>query len=144
PMFGTLDDFDAMLREAHSKGLRVIMDLVVNHTSDEHSWFVDSASSRESDKADWYIWRDPRPGFVGGEVGAEPNNWESFFSGPTWTWVPERGQYYLHLFSRKQPDLNWEHPAVREAIYTMMNHWLDRGVDGFRMDVINVISKTDG
>jgi len=117
------------------------MDLVVNHTSDQHAWFVDSRSGRDAEHADWYMWRDPRPGAVGGRPGAEPNHWGSFFSGSAWEWEPARGQYYLHLFSRKQPDLNWENPVVRRAVYDMMNRWLDRGVDGFRMDVINFISK---
>ena len=121
--------------------MRLVMDLVVNHTSDEHAWFVDSRTARDAEHADWYIWRDPRPGTVGGEPGAEPNNWGSFFSGSVWQWEPARGQYYLHLFSRKQPDLNWENPIVRRAVFDMMNRWLDRGVDGFRMDVINFISK---
>jgi oligo-1,6-glucosidase len=144
PQFGTMDDAERLFSRANELGLKVVMDLVVNHTSDEHAWFQDSASARDSDKADWYIWRDPKPGFEGGHPGAEPNNWQSFFSGSTWTWVPEREQYYLHLFSRKQPDLNWENPYVRAEIYRMMNAWLDRGVDGFRMDVINLISKVPG
>ena len=141
PVFGTLDDLDALVAGLHERGIRLLMDLVVNHTSDEHAWFVDSRSSRTAEHADWYVWRDPRPGHVGGEPGAEPNNWGSFFSGPAWTWVPEREQYYLHLFSPKQPDLNWENPAVRAAVHEMMGWWLDRGVDGFRMDVVNFISK---
>ncbi len=141
PVFGTLEDLDELIAALHERGIRLLMDLVVNHTSDEHAWFADSRSSRDSDHADWYVWRDARPGHVGGEPGAEPSNWASFFSGPTWTWVPEREQYYLHLFSRKQPDLNWEDPDVREAVFSMMRWWLDRGVDGFRMDVINLISK---
>ena len=141
PTFGTLADIDELIAQLHARGMRLVMDLVVNHTSDEHAWFVDSRSGRDSAHADWYMWRDPRPGTVGGEPGAEPNNWGSFFSGSAWEWVPARGQYYLHLFSKKQPDLNWENPVVREAICAMMNRWLDRGVDGFRMDVINFISK---
>jgi oligo-1,6-glucosidase len=141
PVFGSLDDFDRLVTELHSHGIRLVMDLVVNHTSDEHPWFVESASSVDSPKRDWYWWRPPRPGFAAGEVGAEPTNWESFFSGPTWELDPASGEYYLHLFSRKQPDLNWENPEVRYAIYDMMRWWLDRGVDGFRMDVINLISK---
>src|SRR3712207_6272107 len=141
PVFGTLADLDAVITALHSRGIRLVMDLVVNHTSDEHPWFLDSRSSRTADKADWYVWRDPRPGAVGGTPGAEPTNWGSFFSGPVWEWVPERQQYYLHLFSRKQPDLNWEEPELREAVFAMMRWWLDRGVDGFRMDVINMISK---
>jgi len=96
------------------------MDLVVNHTSDEHPWFTESRSGRDSAKADWYLWRDPRPGTVPGEPGSEPTNWGSVFSGPAWEWVPERGQFYLHLFSRKQPDLNWENPEVRQAVFAMM------------------------
>ncbi len=141
PEFGTLEDFDALVAELHRRGIKLVMDLVVNHTSDEHPWFVESASSVDSPKRDWYWWRPPRPGFAAGEPGAEPTNWESFFSGPSWTLDPESGEYYLHLFSRKQPDLNWENPEVRHAVYDMMRWWLARGVDGFRMDVINLISK---
>ncbi|HEY4269734.1 MAG TPA: alpha-glucosidase [Galbitalea sp.] len=141
PMFGTPDDFDRLVAGAHARGMKLVMDLVVNHTSDEHEWFVDSASSIDSPKRDWYWWRSPRPGHEAGEPGAEPNNWESFFSGSTWQLDEASGEYYLHLFSRKQPDLNWENREVRAAVYDMMNWWLDRGVDGFRMDVINLISK---
>ena len=141
PLFGTLDDLDALIEAVHARGMRLIMDLVVNHTSDEHPWFVESRGDRTGAKADWYFWRDARPGSVPGEPGAEPNNWGAAFAGSAWEWCPDRGQYYLHLFSAKQPDLNWENPAVREAVFTMMNWWLDRGVDGFRMDVINFISK---
>jgi oligo-1,6-glucosidase len=144
PAFGTLADFDELLAAVHARGMKLVMDLVVNHTSDEHPWFVESRSSVGSPKRDWYWWRPPRPGTVGGEPGAEPTNWESFFSGPTWEWDAVTGEYYLHLFDRKQPDLNWENPEVREAVYTMMRWWLDRGVDGFRMDVINLISKHPG
>jgi oligo-1,6-glucosidase len=129
PTFGTLADFDALLADLHARGMRLIMDLVVNHTSDEHPWFVESRSSRDNPKRDWYWWRK------------EPNNWTSAFSGSAWDLDEATGEYYLHLFSRKQPDLNWENPEVREAVYSMMNWWLDRGVDGFRMDVINMISK---
>jgi oligo-1,6-glucosidase len=141
PIFGTLDDFDQLVAELHRRGMKLVMDLVVNHTSDEHPWFIESASGPSSAKRDWYWWRPPRPGFVGGAPGAEPTNWESFFSGPTWEFDEASGEYYLHLFSRKQPDLNWENPEVRSAVYSMMRWWLDRGVDGFRMDVINLISK---
>ncbi|MGZ4594624.1 MAG: glycoside hydrolase family 13 protein [Actinomycetes bacterium] len=141
PMFGSLDDFDALLAGAHERGMRLVMDLVVNHTSDEHPWFVESRSSRDNPKRDWYWWRPPRPGMAAGDPGAEPTNWGSFFSGSVWELDEASGDYYLHLFSRKQPDLNWENPEVRDAIYTMMRWWLDRGVDGFRMDVINFISK---
>jgi oligo-1,6-glucosidase len=141
PLFGTLADLDELIAELHARDMRLVMDLVVNHTSDEHPWFTESRSSRDNPKRDWYWWRDPRPGTVPGRPGAEPTNWESHFSGPAWTWDERAGQYYLHLFSRKQPDLNWENPEVRQAVYAMMRWWLDRGVDGFRMDVINMISK---
>ncbi|XVV06559.1 glycoside hydrolase family 13 protein [Actinosynnema sp. CA-248983] len=141
PVFGTLADFDRLLAEVHARGMKLIMDLVVNHTSDEHPWFVESRSSKDNPKRDWYWWRPPREGFRAGEPGAEPTNWESFFSGPTWTLDEATGEYYLHLFDRKQPDLNWENPQVRQAVHEMMRWWLDRGVDGFRMDVINVIAK---
>ena len=144
PMFGTLSDFDRLLEGVHERGMRLVMDLVVNHSSDEHPWFVESRSSRDNPKRDWYIWRDPRPVCVGGEAGAQPNNWGSFFSGSAWTWDEATGQYYLHLFHKKQPDLNWDNSEVRAAVYRMMNWWLDRGVDGFRMDVINLISKDPG
>ena len=120
PTFGTLEDFDALLAAVHSRGMRLIMDLVVNHTSDEHPWFVESRSSRANPQRDWYWWRPPRPRMTGGEPGAEPTNWASFFSGPTWDFDQSSGEYYLHLFSRKQPDLNWENPEVRAAIYVMM------------------------
>ena len=141
PLFGTLADLDELIKELHDRNMKLVMDLVVNHTSDEHPWFKESRSSRDNPKRDWYWWRDPRPGTVPGTPGAEPTNWESFFSGPAWTWDEKTGQYYLHLFSAKQPDLNWENPEVRQAVYAMMRWWLDRGVDGFRMDVINMISK---
>jgi len=141
PLFGTLADLDELIADLHARGMRLVMDLVVNHTSDEHPWFGESRSSRDNPKRDWYWWRDPRPGLTPGTPGAEPTNWESHFSGPTWTWDEHTGQYYLHIFSRKQPDLNWENPEVRQAVYAMMRWWLDRGVDGFRMDVINMISK---
>ena len=141
PLFGTFDDFDELLEGMHARGMKLVMDLVVNHTSDEHPWFIESASSTDNPKRDWYWWRPTRAGKQPGEQGAEPNNWGSFFSGPAWQLDPQTGEYYLHLFSRKQPDLNWENPEVRDAVYEMMNWWLDRGVDGFRMDVINFISK---
>jgi oligo-1,6-glucosidase len=141
PLFGTLADLDELIAELHARGMRLVMDLVINHTSDEHPWFIESRSSRDNPKRDWYWWRDPRPGATPGTPGAEPTNWESHFSGPTWTWDERTGQYYLHIFSAKQPDLNWENPEVRQAVYAMMRWWLDRGVDGFRMDVINMISK---
>ena len=138
PVFGTLEQFDEVLAALHERGIKVVMDLVVNHTSDEHAWFVESRSSLDNPKRDWYFWRDRR------EDGSLPNNWSSYFGGPAWEPDELTDQCYLHLFSRKQPDLNWENPEVREAVYAMMRWWLDRGVDGFRMDVINMISKTDG
>ena len=141
PAFGTLGDFDELLAAVHGRGMKLVMDLVVNHTSDEHPWFVESRSSVDNPKRDWYWWRPARPGTTPGEHGAEPTNWESFFSGPTWQFDEATGEYYLHLFDVKQPDLNWENPEVRQAVYEMMRWWLDRGVDGFRMDVINLISK---
>src|SRR6202034_2839188 len=113
-----------LLAKSHELGMKLVMDLVVNHTSDEHPWFVESRSSRVNPKRDWYIWRDARD-------GGEPNNWGSFFSGPAWQRDPVTGQYYLHLFDRKQPDLNWENPEVRKAVQDIMVWWLDRGVDGF-------------
>jgi oligo-1,6-glucosidase len=133
PVFGTLAQFDELLAGVHARGMKLIMDLVVNHTSDEHPWFAESRSSKDSPKRDWYWWRS--------EV---PNDWRSFFSGPAWELDETTGEYYLHLFSCKQPDLNWENPEVRVAVYEMMRWWLDRGVDGFRMDVINLISKPPG
>ncbi|MBD3778656.1 MAG: alpha-glucosidase [Micrococcales bacterium] len=141
PVFGTLADLDELIAAMHARGMRLVMDLVVNHTSDEHPWFVESRSSVDSPKRDWYWWRPPREGMAPGQPGAEPTNWHSFFSGSTWELDEASGEYYLHLFSRKQPDLNWENPEVRQAVYAMMRWWLDRGVDGFRMDVINLISK---
>jgi oligo-1,6-glucosidase len=141
PLFGTLDQLDELITALHARGMRLLMDLVVNHTSDEHPWFRESRSSPVSAKRDWYWWRPPRPGFTGGDPGAEPTNWQSFFSGSTWEFDEASGEYYLHLFDRKQPDLNWENPEVRQAVYAMMRWWLDRRVDGFRMDVINMISK---
>ena len=141
PVFGSLSDLDELIAALHDRGMRLVMDLVVNHTSDEHPWFTASRSSREDPKRDWYWWRPPRPGAVPGTPGAEPTNWGSMFSGPAWTFDEASGEYYLHLFARQQPDLNWENPEVRAAVYEMMRWWLDRGVDGFRMDVINLISK---
>ncbi len=127
--FGTMADFDHLLEQVHLRGMRLIIDLVVNHTSDEHPWFVESGSSLDNPKRDWYIWRD-------GKQGGEPNNWESIFNGSAWKHSAATGQYFLHLFSERQPDLNWENPGVRSAIYTMMRWWLDKGVDGFRIDAI--------
>ena len=132
--FGTMADFDELLRAAHAAGIKIVMDLVVNHTSDEHAWFVESRSSRTNPKRGYYIWRD-------GKDGGAPNNWESCFSGPAWQYDETTGQYYLHLFSKKQPDLNWENPLVRDEVYDLMTFWCDKGIDGFRMDVISMISK---
>jgi oligo-1,6-glucosidase len=141
PLFGSLDELDALVAALHRHGIKLIMDLVVNHTSDEHPWFVESRSSTDNPKRDWYWWHPSRAGMAAGDPGAEPTNWGSFFGGPVWELDEGTGEYYLHLFSRKQPDLNWENPAVRQAVYAMMRWWLARGVDGFRMDVINMISK---
>lgn len=135
PIYGTLDDFKELLKKAHQLGIKIIMDLVVNHTSDQHSWFQNSKKSRLGKYADFYIWKDPQSN------GAPPNNWGSTFGGSAWEYVPERNQYYLHLFAKQQPDLNWENPEVRAAIYKMMRHWFKMGIDGFRMDVISLISK---
>ena len=141
PLFGSLADVDELIAGMHARGMKLVMDLVVNHTSDEHPWFVESRSSKDNPKRDWYWWRPAREGMEPGTPGAEPNDWHSYFSGSTWELDPITQEYYLHLFSKKQPDLNWENPEVRKAVYAMMNWWLERGVDGFRMDVINLISK---
>jgi len=140
PGFGTLADLDALISGLHERGMALVMDLVVNHTSDEHPWFEESRDP-DSPKRDWYWWRPPRPGFQAGTPGAEPTNWESAFSGSAWQFDERSGEYYLHLFTRKQPDLNWENQEVRAAVFKMMRWWVARGVDGFRMDVINFISK---
>ena len=132
--FGTMEEFDRMLQAAHERGIRLVMDLVVNHTSDEHPWFVESRKSKDNPYRDYYIWRPAKE-------GKEPNNWGSCFSGSAWEYDDTTDMYYLHLFSKKQPDLNWDNPRVRDEVYDMMNWWLDKGVDGFRMDVISLISK---
>lgn len=132
--FGTMEDFDALLAEAHANGMKLIMDLVVNHTSDEHPWFQSSLRDPDGPCRDYYIWHK-------GRDGKEPNNWVSFFSGPAWNYYPERDEWALHLFSKKQMDLNWDNPALRREVYDMIDWWLAKGVDGFRMDVINLISK---
>ncbi len=136
--FGTMEDFDRLLTEAHSRGLKVLLDLVVNHSSDEHAWFEESRASRDNPKRDWYYWRDGKPD------GGLPNNWESIFNESAWTFDETTGQYYLHLFSSKQPDLNWENPDMRQAVYRMVRWWLDKGVDGFRIDAITHIRKDEG
>lgn len=135
--FGTMDDFDKMLSEAHKRGIKIVMDLVVNHTSDEHPWFVESRSSKDNPKRDYYIWKE-------GKNGKEPNNWGSAFSGPAWKYDEKTDMYYLHLFSVKQPDLNWENQKVRKEVFDMMTRWCKKGIDGFRMDVISLISKPEG
>lgn len=128
PEYGTLDDFKLFLREAHARNIRIILDLVLNHTSDEHPWFLESKSSRDNPKSDWYIW-----------VDAPPNNWQSCFDGEAWTYAPERGQYYYHYFMKQQPDLNWHNPDVKKAMWDVARFWLDLGVDGFRLDAIGTI-----
>ena len=135
--FGTLADWDEMLAGMHQRGIKLVMDLVVNHTSDEHPWFVEARTSVDNPYRDYYIWRPPKD-------GREPNNWASYFSPSAWQLDETTGEYYLHLFSRKQPDLNWENPTVRAEIFAMMRWWLDKGIDGFRMDVINLMSKAPG
>ncbi|UOE95374.1 alpha-glucosidase [Alkalihalobacillus sp. LMS39] len=135
--FGTMEDWERLLEEMHNRGIKLIMDLVVNHSSDEHAWFVESRKSKENKYRDYYIWRD-------GKDGKEPNNWSSFFSGSAWQFDEATEQYFLHLFSKKQPDLNWENPQLRKEVYDMMTWWLEKGIDGFRMDVINMISKEEG
>lgn len=136
--FGTMEDFDRLLEQAHNRGMKLMMDLVVNHTSDEHHWFKESRKSKDNPFRDFYIWRD------GDENGNPPNRWESCFKGSAWEWDERTGQYYLHSFSRKQPELNWENPKVRDAVYDMMTWWCEKGIDGFRMDVISMISKYPG
>ena len=135
--FGTMDDFNELLEGVHQRGMRLILDLVINHTSDEHPWFIESRSSKDNPKRDWYIWRD-------GKNGKEPNNWESIFSGPAWKYDEETDQYFMHIFSERQPDLNWENPEVRNALYDMVNWWLEKGIDGFRVDAISHIKKEPG
>ena len=131
PLFGSLADFDRLLDEAHALGLKVIIDQVLSHTSDQHPWFAESRQSRVNPRADWYVWADPLPD------GTPPNNWASVFGGPAWEWDPRRRQYYLHNFLAAQPDLNFHTPAVQDALIDAMRFWLDRGVDGFRLDTVN-------
>jgi oligo-1,6-glucosidase len=135
--FGTIADWEELLAGLHERGIKLVMDLVVNHTSDEHPWFVESRKSKDNPYRDFYIWRK-------GRDGREANNWRSLFGGSAWVYDELTGEYYLHLFSRKQPDLNWENPRVRQAVFEMMRWWLEKGIDGFRMDVINLISKVPG
>ncbi|MGN6376577.1 MAG: alpha-amylase family glycosyl hydrolase, partial [Sphingomonas sp.] len=135
PLFGTMGDFDQLLGEAHDHGLKLLLDLVPNHSSDRHPWFQESRSSRDNPKRDWYIWRDPAPD------GGPPNNWRSFFGGSAWEWDEATGQYYLHLFLKEQPDLNWRNPAVAHAIHDAMRFWFAKGVDGFRIDVLWLLIK---
>ena len=132
--YGTMEDYEKLLEEAHKRGIKILMDLVVNHTSDEHNWFIESRKSKDNPYRDYYIWREP-------VNGKEPNNWGSAFGGPAWEYDPQTEMYYLHLFSRKQPDLNWENEKVRQEVYDMMKFWCEKGIDGFRMDVISMISK---
>lgn len=136
--FGTMEDFDKMLEQAHARGIRIVMDLVVNHTSDEHQWFVESRKSQDNPYRDYYIWRE------GKDENTAPNNWGSCFSGSAWQYDEATKMYYLHMFSRKQPDLNWDNETVREEVFDMMRWWCDKGIDGFRMDVISMISKAEG
>jgi len=135
--FGTMEDADKLLKEAHKRGMKLIIDLVINHTSDEHPWFIESRESKNNTKRDWYIWKE-------GKNGKEPNNWESIFKGSAWEFDEKTKEYYLHLFSKKQPDLNWENKNMRKAIYKMINWWLDKGIDGFRVDAISHIKKEKG
>ncbi len=137
PMFGTLEIFDRLVAEAHRRDIKVIVDYVPNHTSDQHPWFIEASSSRTNPRRDWYIWRDPQPD------GSPPNNWGSFFGGPAWTFHEPTGQYYMHQFLKEQPELNWRNPVVREAMFDVLRFWLDRGVDGFRMDVVGLILKDE-
>ncbi len=141
PLFGTLSDLDELIEKARKRGIKIMMDIAANHTSDEHPWFRESRSSKDNPKRDWYWWRPAREGMAPGEPGAEPTNVRSEYGTPVWTLDDTTGEYFLHMFSNRQPDLNWENPEVRAAIYEMMRWWLDRGVEGFRLDVINHISK---
>ena len=135
PLYGSNADMDALIEAANEKGIRIVMDLVYNHTSDQHEWFLESSKSRDNPYSDWYIWRDAKPD------GSEPNNWRGIFGGSAWTWCEARQQYYLHTFAVAQPDLNWENPDVRQALYDIANYWIDKGVGGFRMDAIPYIKK---
>ncbi|KAL1699984.1 glycoside hydrolase family 13 protein [Schizophyllum commune] len=142
PRYGTLEDWDSLLKGVHDRGMKLMMDLVVNHTSDEHEWFQQSISGKDNPKRDWYIWRPPKVGDDGSRQ--PPNNWRSVFQGSAWEYDEKSNEYYLHLYVTKQPDLNWDNPEVREAVWDVMRFWIDRGCDGFRMDVINLVSKVPG
>ncbi|KAI5887710.1 glycoside hydrolase family 13 protein [Schizophyllum commune H4-8] len=142
PRYGTLEDWDSLLKGVHDRGMKLMMDLVVNHTSDEHEWFQQSISGKDNPKRDWYIWRPPKVGEDGSRQ--PPNNWRSVFQGSAWEYDEKSNEYYLHLYVTKQPDLNWDNPEVREAVWDVMRFWIDRGCDGFRMDVINLVSKVPG
>ena len=140
--FGTMEDFDNLLKEVHNRGMRLIMDLVINHTSDEHPWFIEAKSSKDNPKRDWYIWKKGKQP-IAGEDNLEPNNWASIFGGSAWEYDSNSDEYYLHLFSKKMPDLNWENEGLKNALYEMINWWLDKGIDGFRVDAISHIKKCD-
>ncbi|KAI5787196.1 glycoside hydrolase family 13 protein [Geopyxis carbonaria] len=142
PIYGTMEDADNLIKGLHDRGMKLVMDLVVNHTSDQHDWFIESRSSKTNPKRDWYVWKDPKYDENGNRQ--PPNNWGSVFGGPAWSYDEATGQYYLHCFAPEQPDLDWNHDPVREAVHDLMKFWLDKSVDGFRMDVINMISKTPG
>ncbi|KAI0339209.1 glycoside hydrolase family 13 protein [Trametopsis cervina] len=142
PRYGTMEDWERLLEGVHQRGMKLLMDLVANHTSNEHAWFRESRTSKTSAKRDWYVWRPPRYDEHGQRH--PPNNWKSIFQGPAWEYDETTDEYYLHLFVKEQPDLNWDNPEVREAVWNTMRFWLDKGCDGFRMDVINMISKVDG
>ena len=138
PKFGSLEVFDRLIKEAHARGLRIVMDLVLNHSSDQHPWFLESKKSKDNPYRDWYIWKDAKPD------GSEPNNWHAIFGGKGWEWDENTQQYYFHMFYKEQPDLNWRNPEVRKAILDVWRFWLDRGVDGFRLDVFNAYFKSPG
>ena len=135
PVFGDLDDFDALVKQVHDRNLKIIIDFVPNHSSDQHPWFIESSSSRDNPKRDWYTWRDAK------QDGSPPNNWLSVFGGSAWEWHPPTGQFYLHSFLKEQPDLNWRNPELKEAMFQVLRFWLDREVDGFRIDVAHFIMK---
>lgn len=138
--YGTVEDMEVLIAECHKRGMRLILDLVVNHTSDQHAWFKEARSSKDNPKRDWYIWRAPRYDADGNRI--PPTNWRSYFSGSAWEWDEATGEYYLHLFAKEQPDLNWESEGCRRAIYdSAMRFWLDKGADGFRIDTVNMYSK---